>query len=81
MEKAKFERATIPRFGRFDIYASNEDNDSDPPAHTVISRATQDTTGKSFVARLNYGRLGPGANIRRVLSSKHRVIYIGSVST
>ncbi|KAH9219428.1 hypothetical protein DL95DRAFT_485707 [Leptodontidium sp. 2 PMI_412] len=79
--RPSFERATIPRFGTFDIFASNESNDDQPPYHKIITRANQDTRGSSFVARLNYGGLGTGANIRRVFtSSKHRVIYIGSVS-
>jgi hypothetical protein len=80
-EKVNFERVKIPRFGLFDIYASNDTDEHCPPSHAVIARATQDTNGKSFVARLNYGRLGPGANVRRAFSSKHRIMYIGSVSS
>jgi len=75
-----FEKAKIPRFGLFDIFASNEVDETTPPSHTIITRASQDTKGTSFVARLNYGRLGAGANIKRAFSSsRHRVIYIGSV--
>ena len=79
-EKVEFERVQIPRFGLFDLYASNVDEEASP-SHKVVARANQDTTGSSFVARLNYGRLGRGANFRRAFSSKHRVIYIGSVGS
>ncbi|KAG4442880.1 hypothetical protein IFR05_001676 [Cadophora sp. M221] len=79
-EEPNFEKAKIPRFGLFDIFASNEVDEITPPSHTIITRASQDTKGSSFVARLNYGRLGAGANIKRAFtSSRHRVIYIGSV--
>jgi hypothetical protein len=81
LEKEKFEKVKIPRFGLFDIYASNDTDEHHPTSHAVIARATQDTYGKSFVARLNYGRLGPGANLRRAFSSKHRIMYIGSVAS
>ena len=80
-EKVAFEQVQIPRFGLFDLYASNVDDENTPPSHKVVARANQDTTGSSFVARLNYGRLGPGANLRRAISSKHRVMYIGSVQS
>lgn len=76
----KFEKVTIPRFGLFDLWASNEEAELGSQSHMVIARASQDTQGKSFVARLNYGRLGPGANMMRAISSKHRIMYIGSVS-
>lgn len=80
-EKVEFERVQIPRFGLFDLYASNVDEETSSPSHKVVARANQDTTGSSFVARLNYGRLGRGANLRRAFFSKHRIIYIGSVGS
>jgi hypothetical protein len=81
----------VPRFGRFDIYASNdEDFDSDdnddelaqhPSEVRVIHRASQNTDGMSFRARLNYGGLGPITNMKRVFSARSRVLYIGAVPT
>jgi hypothetical protein len=81
IEKEEFVEVVIPRFGLFDIYASNEDHETNSQSYTIVARATQDTEGRSFVARLNYGRLGPGANVRRAFSSRHRIMYIGSVSS
>lgn len=81
VDKERFEKVVIPRFGLFDLYASNEDNETYPPLHTVIARANQDTKGRSFVARLNYGRLSPGANMRRAFFRKDRILYIGSVTS
>jgi hypothetical protein len=78
-EKVKFEAVAIPRFGRFDLYASNVENETSPPYYTIVTRADQDTKGSSFVARLNYGRLGRTASLRRVLSTRHPIIYIGPV--
>ena len=80
-EQVEFEQVQIPRFGLFDLYASNVDDSSSSPSHKVVARANQDTTGSSFVARLNYGRLGHGANLRRAIFSKHRVMYIGCVGS
>jgi len=81
IEKVEFEQVQIPRFGLFDLYASNMSDGNSSPSHKVVARANQDTTGSSFVARLNYGRLGHGANLRRAISSKHRVMYIGCVGS
>jgi len=81
VDKERFEKVVIPRFGLFDLYASNENNETYPRLHTVIARANQDTKGRSFVARLNYGRLGPGANMRRAIFRKERILYIGSVTS
>jgi hypothetical protein len=57
-EQVRFETFAILRFGRFDIYVSNVDNEKNPPSYTVVTSVDQDTKGSSFVARLNYGRLG-----------------------
>jgi hypothetical protein len=86
----------VPRFGRFDIYASNDDsndsecNDADdiayeaprqPHSVAVVNSISQDTKGMSFRARVNFGGLGPFTNVKRVFSSRSRVLYIGAIPT
>jgi hypothetical protein len=85
----------VPRFGRFDIYASNEDViDSEggsvdlaceaprqPRSVRVVNSISQDTDGMSFRARVNFGGLGPFTNVKRVFSARSRVLYIGAIPT
>lgn len=47
--------------------------------HSIVTRSTQDTQGKSLVTRLRYDKLGLIANFQRIVSEKHRVLYIGEI--
>lgn len=71
-----FDKVRVPKWARqFDVYESDHLGSS----HTVVTRPTDDTKGKSFLARLYIGRLGPWSDVQRALSSKHRVLYIGTM--
>lgn len=93
MVGSDFEEIEIPKYQRtFDVYAPTDDakqysneKDSWPSStstkttHSIVTRKTQDTRGKSLVARLKYAKLGPVANFQRAVSKKHRVLYIGTI--
>ncbi len=66
----------MPKWRRqFDVYES--DDLQEKSSHAVVTRPTDDTTGKSFLARLYISRLGVRSDLQRVLSEKHRILYIG----
>ena len=68
----------MPKWRRkFDIYESDNPNLND--SHAVVTRDSDNVSGKSFVARLYINHLGIRSNMQRALSGKHRYIYIGSM--
>lgn len=88
-----FEEVQIPKYQRtFDVYAPTDDEKSGPSKsdswpsststkknHSIVTRRTQDTSGKSLVTRLRYDKLGPVANFQRAVSKKYRILYIGTL--
>ncbi|MCJ1465971.1 hypothetical protein MMC07_004590 [Pseudocyphellaria aurata] len=80
-----FEQIEVPKWRRrFDIYVSESLETlkkapvEGPRAnYTIITRSSDDTEGKTFLARLNFSQLGLKADVQRALSSKHRALYIG----
>lgn len=79
---SEFEQIEVSRWRRrFDIYASKDlekaslEGHGDP--YTIVTRSSDDTEGKIFLTRLYYSRLGLKADVQRVISSKHRTLYIG----
>lgn len=71
-----FDKVTIPKWARqFDVYEADDLASS----HSIVTRPTDDTEGLSFLARLYISRLGVKSDVQRVLSSKYRVLYIGTM--
>ena len=72
----------MPRLRRqFDVYRSNELPDEIYPASYAIVIRRNDVVGdKSFLARLHISRLGVTFEVQRLLSSQHRVLYIGPLA-
>lgn len=56
-------------------------NQRQPRNVQVVNRASQNTEGMSFRARLNFGGLGPLTNVKRVFSSRSRTLYVGAIPT
>ena len=69
----------MPRLRRqFDVYESNELAKGN--SHSIVTRPTDKVEDKSFLARLYISRLGVTSEVQRLLSSKHRVLYIGPLA-
>ena len=69
----------MPRLRRqFDVYESNEL--AKGTSHAIVTRPTDEIEDKSFLARLYVCRLGVTSEVQRLLSSKHRVLYIGPLA-
>jgi len=93
LKRCDFEEVQIPKYQRtFDVYAPTDDEKSGPSEsdswpsststkknHSIVTRRTQDTSGKSLVTRLRYDKLGPVANFQRAVSKKYRILYIGTL--
>lgn len=79
---SKFEQIEVSKWRRrFDIYASKDLEKASVEGHrgpyTIVTRSSDDTGGKIFLTRLYYSQLGLTADVQRVISSKHRILYIG----
>lgn len=77
-----FQKVKVSKWRRrFDIYASKNLDKASGQDHrepyTIVTRNSDDTEGKTFMTRLFFSRLGPKADVQRVMSSKHRFLYIG----
>lgn len=72
---ANLEVLEVPRFGKFDLYESNQD--SEKPSHTIISQPSQVLSGSHLRARIKYGGLGPLSNTKRIFSSTYRQLRVG----
>ena len=72
----------MPRMRRqFDVYGSDElAKGSNHSSHAIVTRPTDEIEDKSFLARLYMSRLGVTSEVQRLLSSKHRVLYIGPLA-
>lgn len=81
----EFEKIEVSKWRRrFDIYASSSSSttfslEDHPKEYAIVTRSSDDTQGKSFLTRLYFSRLGLAADVQRVLSSKHRTLYIGPI--
>ena len=62
---------------KFDVYESN-DFDKDA-SHAVVTGPSDDSEGKSFLARLYFSRLGVASDVQRLVFSKYRTLYIGEM--
>ncbi|KAK3176374.1 hypothetical protein OEA41_007697 [Lepraria neglecta] len=72
----KYETVDVPRWKRrFDVYASNELDDAD--TYVVVTRYEDVDVKKSFLVRLRYNHLGIVAEVQKMISPKHRTLYIG----
>ena len=78
----KFEMVNVPRLRRqFDVYGSNElAKGASHASHKIVTRPTDEIEDKSFLARLYISRLGVTSDVQRLLSSKHRILYIGPLA-
>ena len=66
---------------QFDVYESNElAKGTTHPSHAIVTRPTDEIEDKSFLARLYISRLGVTSEVQRLLSSKHRILYIGPLA-
>ena len=79
---SEFEQIQVSKWRRrFDIYASKDPEKSSAEDHrgayTIVTRSSDDTEGKIFLTRLYYSQLGLTADVQRVISPKHRLLYIG----
>lgn len=79
---SEFQQIEVSKWRRrFDIYASrnlekaSEEGDRKP--YTIVTRSSDNTEGKILLTRLYYSQLGLAADVQRVISSKHRILYIG----
>ncbi|MCJ1456925.1 hypothetical protein MMC28_007291 [Mycoblastus sanguinarius] len=78
LEKSKFEKIDVPNWRRqVDVYESHDEKKS--RSYAIVTGPTDDTEGKVFLARLYMSRLGVASDVQRLLSSKHRTLYIGSL--
>lgn len=82
--ESEFEQIEVSKWRRrFDIYASRDPEKAAVGGHrksyTIVTRSSDDTLGKTLVARLYYSQLGLAADVQRVISSKHRTLYIGPI--
>lgn len=73
----EFEVLIVPRFGRFDLYESNQD--AEERSHIIISQQSQIKSGIHLRARIKYGGLGHLSNAKRMFSSKHRQLLVGAL--
>ena len=66
---------------QFDVYESNElPNENSQASYAIVTRRNDVVGDKSFLARLHISRLGVTFEVQRLLSSKHRVLYIGPLA-
>lgn len=72
----------MPRLRRqFDVYESyGMAKGTSQASHAIVTRPTDEIEDKSFVARLYMRRLGVTSEVQRLVSSKHRVLYIGPLA-
>ena len=72
----------MPRLRRrFDVYESyGMAKGTSHASHAIVTRPTDEIEDKSFLARLHMGRLGVMSEVQRLVSSKHRVLYIGPLA-
>lgn len=69
----------MPRLRRqFDVYKSNElPNEISQASYAIVTRRNDVVGDQSFLAQLHISRLGVTFEVQRLLSSRHRVLYIG----
>ncbi|MCJ1267520.1 hypothetical protein MMC22_007405 [Lobaria immixta] len=84
IDASEFEQIEVSKWRRrFDIYASKDLEKASVEGHrgpyTIVTRSSDDTGGKIFLTRLYYSQLGLTADVQRVISSKHRILYIGQM--
>ncbi|KAL8647251.1 MAG: hypothetical protein Q9210_005671 [Variospora velana] len=84
LNTSEYEKVQIPKYQRqFDLYTSSDPENTsikgDAPSYAVITRSTDDTKGKSHLARLYYSRLGLASELQRLVSAKYRTLYIGTM--
>jgi hypothetical protein len=72
----KFEVLEVPRFGRFDLYESNN-TDPGHTSHSIVSNSRNFPAGNTLCARLDYGGLGPTSSVRRIFSKEYRMLRVG----
>ena len=72
----------MPRLRRkFDVYESDRvAKETSHASHAIVTRPTDEIGDKSFLARLHMSRLGVASEVQRLVSSKHRVLYIGPLA-
>ena len=80
--ESKFDTVNVPRLRRqFDVYESNGlAKGTSHASHAIVTRPTDEIEDKSFLARLYISRLGVTSEVQRLLSSKHRILYIGPLA-
>ncbi|MCJ1468726.1 hypothetical protein MMC07_007356 [Pseudocyphellaria aurata] len=77
-----FEQIEVPKWRwRFDIYVSQPLEGASGEGHrkkyTIVTRNSDKTEGQVLLTRLYFSQLGLKADVQRVISSKHRILYIG----
>ena len=78
----KLDAVNMPRLRRqFDVYESNKlANESSQASYVIVTRRDDVVIDKSFLARLHISQLGVTSEVQRMLSSEHRVLYIGPLA-
>ncbi|KAI4128224.1 MAG: hypothetical protein LQ341_006700 [Variospora aurantia] len=84
LNTSEYDKVQIPKRQRqFDLYTSSDPEktsiEGDAPHYAVITRSTDNTKGKSHLARLYYSRLGLASDLQRLMSAKYRTLYIGTM--
>ncbi|KAL8969801.1 MAG: hypothetical protein Q9197_004149 [Variospora fuerteventurae] len=82
LNTSEYEKVQIPKRQRqFDLYTSSDPEKTfiNAPHYAVITRSTDNTKGKSHLARLYYSRLGLASDLQRLVSAKYRTLYIGTM--
>ncbi|MCJ1465972.1 hypothetical protein MMC07_004591 [Pseudocyphellaria aurata] len=82
---SEFEKVEVSKWRRrFDIYGLKSFETPEKASveghrehYTIVTRSSDKTEGKVFLTRLYFSQLGLKADFQRVISSKHRILYIG----
>lgn len=75
-----YDKVEVSRWRRkVDVYESNDVEKVSSHAVVTGNSDSDDSKGKIFLARLYISRLGPASNLQRLVSSKHRTLYIGAM--
>jgi hypothetical protein len=79
---AQCHRLKVPRFkSTFDLYNPNGSQAFPLAVTPIIPQDVADTEGRTFEAALHFNRLGLKWKFLRAVSKRHRVLYVGSLSS
>lgn len=67
------------RAKQFYLYAADERADKEDSRYEVVKENSESPREKDMIIRLRYSHLGFWADIQRLLSEKHRILYIDPI--